>query len=228
MPRTLDVELRGGLVNSCVVGDLVHVTGVLKPTAAEYVSRKSDAGVFSLHVQANSLVNAKQSHVSPAPRPLQLPGHEEFSEEDFHAIEQLALSENCLGILLQSLCPSIYGHELVKLGLVLSLFGGSDSESSKRSDIHVLVVGDPGLGKSQMIRAACNVAPRSVFVSGNTTTTAGISVAIHRESSGGEVNEYDFFAITYPSNIVFDRFLLRQALSCSLIKECVGSMSLTK
>ena len=189
MPRTLDVELRGGLVNSCVVGDLVHVTGVLKPTAAEFVSRKSDAGVFSLHIQANSLITSKQSLASPSPHSLPPPGHEEFSDEDLLAIERIALSENCLGILLSSLCPSIYGQELVKLGLILSLFGGSNSvaANSKRSDIHVLVVGDPGLGKSQMIRAACNVAPRSVFVSGNTTTTAGISVAIHRESSGGEV-----------------------------------------
>ena len=192
MPRTLDVELRGGLVNSCVVGDLVHVTGVLKPTAAEFVSRKSDAGVFSLHIQANSLVNSKQAMISPSPRPAQLPSHEEFTDEDLRAIEQIALSDNCLGILLQSLCPSIYGHELVKLGLVLSIFGGSEAEATipKRSDIHILVVGDPGLGKSQMIRAACNVAPRSVFVSGNTTTTAGISVAIHRENSGGEVKAF--------------------------------------
>lgn len=78
--------------------------------------------------------------------------------------------------LVQSLCPSIYGHELVKAGLLLALFGGvrknaededqSGGGSSKapgaaaagevrvaiRGSIHVLVVGDPGLGKSQLLQ----------------------------------------------------------------------------
>ena len=53
-----------------------------------------------------------------------------------------------------------------------------------RSDIHVLVVGDPGLGKSQLLRAAAAVAPRSVFISGNTATTAGLTVAVSREGGG--------------------------------------------
>ena len=53
--------------------------------------------------------------------------------------------------IVNSLSPSIYGHELVKAGLVLGLFGGSKKDEiydlSIRNDIHVLIVGDPGLGK---------------------------------------------------------------------------------
>lgn len=78
-------------------------------------------------------------------------------------IRNVALSEHNLGILIQSFCPTIYGHELVKLGLLLGLFGGSSAALSAnpygsfaeqeeksfkvRSNIHVLIVGDPGLGK---------------------------------------------------------------------------------
>jgi len=51
-----------------------------------------------------------------------------------------------------------------------------------RGDPHILVVGDPGLGKSQMLTAACNVAPRGVFVTGNTTTSSGLTVTLTRES----------------------------------------------
>lgn len=57
-----------------------------------------------------------------------------------------------------SLCPTIYGSELVKAGLVLALFGGVRKVASTpdrvptRGDIHVLVVGDPGLGKSQLLQ----------------------------------------------------------------------------
>jgi DNA helicase MCM8 len=66
--------------------------------------------------------------------------------------------------MVNSLCPSIYGHEMVKAGLLLALLGGSPRETGfGRSDIHILVVGDPGLGKSQMLHAVTTVAPRGYF-----------------------------------------------------------------
>jgi DNA helicase MCM8 len=55
-----------------------------------------------------------------------------------------------------------------------------------RSDIHVLIVGDPGVGKSQMLRAAAALLPRSVYVCGNTTTTSGLTVTVSREAGSGE------------------------------------------
>ena len=79
-----------------------------------------------------------------------------------------------------SLCPSIFGHELVKAGLILGLFGGSKRDTNDvavRCDTHVLVVGDPGLGKSQLLKACANVSPRGVYVCGNSTTTAGLTVS---------------------------------------------------
>lgn len=64
-------------------------------------------------------------------------------------------------LLVQSLCPTIFGHEVVKAGLLLALFGGSEKDSAEyRAQSHVLVVGDPGLGKSQMLQSCAFVAPR--------------------------------------------------------------------
>ena len=103
---------------------------------------------------------------------------------------------NLFAFLVASLCPSIYGNNLVKagiffffkfycfllfiykhyvlsdlLGLLLGLFGGNNSQVfaakspfSKRSDIHVLIVGDPGLGKSQMLHACSMVSPRGIHM----------------------------------------------------------------
>lgn len=95
--------------------------------------------------------------------------------------------------LLHSLCPGICGMELVKAGLLLALFGGlrkgaegagKDSSVPVRGDIHVLIVGDPGLGKSQLLQAAAGAAPRGVYVCGSSTSAAGLTVSVARE--GGE------------------------------------------
>lgn len=58
------------------------------------------------------------------------------------------------------MCPAIYGHEMIKAGLLLSLFGGSSNQTSPRDDIHVLMVGDPGLGKSQLLQASTRLSPQ--------------------------------------------------------------------
>ena len=89
-------------------------------------------------------------------------------------------------LLVASLCPAIYGHEMVKAGLLLGLFGGvskGDSDVPVRGEPHILVVGDPGLGKSQMLQACSNIAPRGVYVCGNTTTTSGLTVTLCRDGS---------------------------------------------
>lgn len=107
--------------------------------------------------------------------------------DELARIKQVAEDRHCFSRLVCSLCPDIFGHNLVKVGLLLGLFGGSNHQTSAdrlhvRSDIHVLVVGDPGLGKSQMLRAVSQLSPRSVFVSANTTTATGLTVTVSKES----------------------------------------------
>lgn len=62
---------------------------------------------------------------------------------------------------MHSLCPNIYGHEIVKAGLILSLFGGN-ARRAQRDDIHILLVGDPGLGKSQMLQACARISAKGM------------------------------------------------------------------
>jgi DNA helicase MCM8 len=74
----------------------------------------------------------------------------EFSKTDLEFFQTLIKGEYPFKAIVNSLCPSIFGHEFVKAGLVLGLFGGSKKSGNDvavRNDVHVLVVGDPGLGK---------------------------------------------------------------------------------
>ena len=84
--------------------------------------------------------------------------------------------------IVNSLCPFVFGHELVKAGLILGLFGGSKrdiNDFAVRSNAHVLVVGDPGLAKSQLLKACANLSPKGNYVCGSATTTAGLTVSFN-------------------------------------------------
>ena len=75
------------------------------------------------------------------------------------------------------------------------MFGGTQkwaSDSNKiavRGDTHCLIVGDPGLGKSQMLQAVANISPRGVYVCGSYSSTSGLTVTLLREGSGDNVLE---------------------------------------
>lgn len=93
-------------------------------------------------------------------------------------------------LILRSVCPQIYGMYLVKLIVALTLIGGvphSDPSGSRiRGESHLLMVGDPGTAKSQFLRYAAKVAPRSVLTTGIGTTSAGLTVTAVREPGTGE------------------------------------------
>uniref|UniRef100_A0A8C5C8D3 DNA helicase MCM8 n=1 Tax=Gadus morhua TaxID=8049 RepID=A0A8C5C8D3_GADMO len=161
IPRTVECQLTSDLCDSCVPGDTVTVTGIVRG--------KKDQCMFLLYIEANSVSNTK--------------GTCEITLTLFSPAPLLSTS--------RSLCPAIYGHLLVKAGLALALFGGRQKRTERncvpiRGDPHVLVVGDPGLGKSQMLQALCNVAPRGIYVCGNSTSTSGLTVSLSRDPGSGD------------------------------------------
>ncbi|XP_039335541.2 DNA helicase MCM8 isoform X1 [Saimiri boliviensis] len=193
IPRTIECELVHDLVDSCVPGDTVTVTGIVKVSNAEEGCRnKNDKCMFLLYIEANSISNSKGQKTKTSEDGCKHGMLMEFSLKDLYAIQEIQAEENLFKLIVNSLCPVIFGHELVKAGLALALFGGSQKYADDknripiRGDPHILVVGDPGLGKSQMLQAVCNVAPRGVYVCGNTTTTSGLTVTLSKDSSSGD------------------------------------------
>ncbi|XP_074661306.1 DNA helicase MCM8-like [Tubulanus polymorphus] len=189
IPRIVDCDLTNDLVDSCVPGDMVIISGVVKVTNSDAGHNRNtkDKCMFFMYVQANSLVNtkgSKNSTESSSAAGVSM----EFTLKELYAIEEIQSDQNVFRLIVGSLCPTIYGHEVVKAGLVLGLFGGSQKYSNDknhipiRGDPHILVVGDPGLGKSQMLQAAAFASPRSVYVCGNTTTTSGLTVTLSKDS----------------------------------------------
>ena len=111
----------------------------------------------------------------------------QFTYNDYALVQEIhAHGRDIPRLLVASLAPSIFGHQLVKLALLLGLFGGREKGRGAglaiRADPHILLVGDPGLGKSQLLGAASQAAPRAVLVTGNSTTSSGLTVSLTREA----------------------------------------------
>ena len=108
----------------------------------------------------------------------------------------------------KSTAPSIKGYREVKEAIALQLFGGSakelEDETRLRGDIHILIVGDPGIGKSQILKYVSKLAPRSIYTSGKGTTGAGLTAAAVRDELGGWSLEAGALVLGDQGNVCVD------------------------
>ena len=108
-----------------------------------------------------------------------------ISPEEEEALIELSKDEQIFEKMIDSIAPSIYGHDRVKEALVLQLFGGVQKERNDgvitRGDMHVLLIGDPGAGKSQLLRRIGIVAPKSRYVTGKGATGVGLTASVIKD-----------------------------------------------
>ncbi|CAL5334815.1 unnamed protein product [Camellia sinensis] len=202
VPRTVECELTEDLVDACIPGDVVTVTGIIR-VINNYMdigggkSKSKNQGLYYLYLEVVSIKNSKSQSVSEDSKDTNADAKATemfdlftFSPKDLEFIVKFSEEHgsDVFRQILQSICPSIYGHELVKAGLTLALFGGVRKHSMDqnkvpvRGDIHVIIVGDPGLGKSQLLQASASISPRGIYVCGNATTNAGLTVAVVKDA----------------------------------------------
>lgn len=108
-----------------------------------------------------------------------------ISNEDENAFVELSKDTKAEKKLVQSVAPSIYGYDEIKLALLLQAVGGVVKTRSDgmrtRGDIHVLLIGDPGAGKSQLLKRMAKVAPKSRYVSGKGVSGAGLTASVVKD-----------------------------------------------
>ncbi len=108
-----------------------------------------------------------------------------ITKEELEEIEELAKDPKIFPKLINSIAPTIYGHEKIKEALILQLMGGvkkkKEDGTFNRGDIHILLIGDPGSGKSQLIKRISVVAPKSRYVSGKGASAAGLTASVVKD-----------------------------------------------
>ena len=92
--------------------------------------------------------------------------------------------------LVDSIAPTVYGHQVIKKGLLLQLMGGVSKQTPEgmalRGDINICIVGDPSTSKSQFLKYICSFLPRAVYTSGKASSAAGLTAAVVKDEETGE------------------------------------------
>ncbi|MDY6779531.1 MAG: hypothetical protein SV760_03080, partial [Halobacteria archaeon] len=145
-------------------GDRVTVTGILR------AAPDGDTTTFEVFMEGNNVEIEDQDFEDF-----------EITQEDVESIRDIAESPNLFEKMVKSIAPSIYGFEEEKLAMLLQLFSGVTKElpdkTHIRGDMHILLVGDPGTAKSQLLQYVQKIAPRGIYTSGKGATSAGLCVA---------------------------------------------------
>ncbi len=190
-PRQILIVLEDDLVDTLTPGDIVRVTGTLRTVRDEKTRRFNNFiyGNYTEHVEQEF----EELQVSP---------------EDEEKIKELAADPHVYDKIIKSTAPSIHGYRDVKEAIALQLFGGAgkelDDKTRLRGDIHVLIVGDPGIGKSQMLKYVSKLAPRGIYTSGKGTSGVGLTAAAVRDEFGGWSLEAGALVLGDKGNVCVD------------------------
>ena len=110
-----------------------------------------------------------------------------ITEDEELEIKELARRPDIYDVFTNSIAPSIFGMEMVKRSLMLQLFGGvarlNADGTRNRGDLHILLMGDPGVAKSQLLNYMADISPRGRFTSGQSASAAGLTAAAVQDAA---------------------------------------------
>jgi replicative DNA helicase Mcm len=180
IPRSVQAILTYDLVDMVKPGDRVKILGVFKSVLAQS-TKGMNSTLFKTYIDVN--------FIDPEDKSDELI---DLSKEDKLEIEKLSKEPMIQKKIARSISPTIYGREDLKMACALTLFAGTRKKKLgggyKRGDIHVLFVGDPGTGKSEILKSAIEVSPRGLYTSGKGSTAVGLTAAVIKDNETGQMN----------------------------------------
>ncbi|GMH34362.1 hypothetical protein BSKO_02196 [Bryopsis sp. KO-2023] len=173
LPRAKSVVVTQDLIDCARPGDEVVVSGIYTHAFDSGLNKKSGFPVFTTQIEANSIKRNEDVYAS-----------ERLTDEDMDEIKKLSKDPRIAERLASSIGPSIHGHEYIKMAIALALFGGVEKMEGvhrMRGDINVLLLGDPGVGKSQFLKYTEKTAQRCVYTTGKGASAVGLTAAVQKD-----------------------------------------------
>ncbi|MEO9363859.1 MAG: minichromosome maintenance protein MCM, partial [Nitrososphaera sp.] len=184
LPHYVEVTVMGDLVDQCRPGDRIMLTGIIR-IEQEQLAPQAKTSLFRLRMEGNNIEYLGGRAGSKDTRTVERIA---ISTEDERQIQAIAIKPDVYEKLVASFAPHIYGQEVIKESILLLIVGSVTKKledgSTRRGDINVLLVGDPGTAKSEMLKFAAKIAPRGLYTSGRGSTAAGLTAAVIRDKSG--------------------------------------------
>lgn len=177
LPRSVDIISDNDLVDRCKPGDRVQIVGMYRCLPGKKNGYTN--GTFRTILIANNIQQLSKE-VQP-----------HFTADDISKIRNFSKQKSdVFDVLGKSLAPSIHGHEYIKKAVLCMLLGGNekilDNGSRIRGDINILLIGDPSVAKSQMLRYVLNTAPRAIPTTGRGSSSVGLTAAVTTDQETGE------------------------------------------
>uniref|UniRef100_A0A452IWA6 DNA replication licensing factor MCM4 n=1 Tax=Gopherus agassizii TaxID=38772 RepID=A0A452IWA6_9SAUR len=184
-PHTVVLFAHNDLVDKVQPGDRVNVTGIYRAVPIRVNPRVSNVkSVYKTHVDVIHYrkTDSKRLHGVDEETEQKI-----FAEERVEMLKELSRKPDIYERLSLALAPSIYEHEDIKKGILLQLFGGSRKDFSHtgrgnfRAEINILLCGDPGTSKSQLLQYVYNLVPRGQYTSGKGSSAVGLTAYVMKD-----------------------------------------------
>lgn len=184
LPHYIEVTVIGDLVDQCRPGDRIMLTGIVR-IEQEQISPQIRTSLFRLRMEGNNIEYLGGGTVNKNSRTIE---RLTIRSDDERQIISVASKPDAYDKLIASFAPHIYGHEVIKESILLLIVGSLTKKlgdgTTRRGDMNVFLVGDPGTAKSEMLKFAAKIAPRGLYTSGRGSTAAGLTAAVIRDKSG--------------------------------------------
>jgi len=177
-PKRMNIFVKEDLVepkmeDKTTPGAKIKVIGILKEVPVP-LSTGGLSTRFELAVEANNIIPMEETFEEL-----------DINDEDERQIHELSEDPKIFENLAKSIVPSVWGYEEIKKALVLQLFGGVRKQmsdgSKSRGDIHILLIGDPGVAKSVTLVFMSNISPKGRYVVGKSASGAGLTATVVRD-----------------------------------------------
>ncbi len=195
----VDLWLEQDLVNLVTPGEKLVITGILR-----LKPNKEGKGKSSVYNKYLDIV-----HVHKIEQEFE---ELDISKEEEQKIKELASSPDLFEKITASIAPSIYGYNELKQAIALQLFGGTPGKKlpdghTIRNDVHTLLIGDPGVGKSAILQYVSRLAPKGIFTSGKSTSSVGLTASAEKdELTGGWILKAGAMVLGSGGTVMIDEF----------------------